>query len=127
MAVWAIIEYNQSILFIKRSEGAGRDGQWCLPGGRPHKNEPLEVACLREIKEETGLDANILDKLGDYHGGTYFYCEIATKDFTINLKPNECSHLEWVQPQSLLKLGMIMNFYELIPILKSINFDVETF
>ncbi len=43
-----------SLLLIKR----GREpflGQWALPGGFVEMDELLEESCLRELKEETGL------------------------------------------------------------------------
>ena len=36
-----------------------------LPKGHPSGGETTEEAALREVREETGLDAEILEKLGD--------------------------------------------------------------
>jgi len=48
-----------SVLLIKR----GREpflGQWALPGGFVEMDELLEESCLRELKEETGLQLSNL-------------------------------------------------------------------
>jgi 8-oxo-dGTP pyrophosphatase MutT (NUDIX family) len=37
---------------------------WCLPKGAIDKNESLPEAALREVREETGLTAEILEKIG---------------------------------------------------------------
>lgn len=37
---------------------------WCVPKGHPEGLETLEEAAVREINEETGLEAEILDVLG---------------------------------------------------------------
>jgi len=34
-------------------------GEWGLPGGGLHKNEPTVDGLLREVREETGLDVEV--------------------------------------------------------------------
>jgi 8-oxo-dGTP pyrophosphatase MutT (NUDIX family) len=40
---------------------------WCVPKGHPEGDENLEQAAIREIAEETGLEAEIIVSLGDIH------------------------------------------------------------
>jgi 8-oxo-dGTP pyrophosphatase MutT (NUDIX family) len=40
---------------------------WCVPKGHPEGDENLEQAAIREIAEETGLEAEIITSLGDIH------------------------------------------------------------
>jgi mutator protein MutT len=62
----AIIPYQKdSILLIKRST-APFVGYWALPGGRVEPGETADQAIVREVKEETGLDIEIVRKIGDY-------------------------------------------------------------
>jgi 8-oxo-dGTP diphosphatase len=56
---------NYRILLGKRAKDPGR-GQWVIPGGRINYGETIEQAGIREIKEETGLDIVIKDRLGVY-------------------------------------------------------------
>lgn len=47
------------VLLIRRGTPP-RLNQWSLPGGRLEWGETLEVAALRELKEETGVEAELL-------------------------------------------------------------------
>ncbi|MEM1551985.1 MAG: NUDIX hydrolase [Candidatus Bathyarchaeia archaeon] len=44
-----------------------REKVWCLPKGLIEKGESAEETALREVKEETGLDGEIIDKIGEAH------------------------------------------------------------
>ena len=59
-----IIQRDSRILFIDRSDGLG----YSLPGGVLRADETLEQAVLREVKEETGFEVEILTLLGAYSG-----------------------------------------------------------
>ena len=63
----AIIEFpHDKILLIKRGTTVFR-GYWALPGGKVETGETVEEAVLREVKEETGLEIEIIAKIGEYH------------------------------------------------------------
>jgi 8-oxo-dGTP pyrophosphatase MutT (NUDIX family) len=51
-------------------------GRWCLPKGQVEEGERLEETALREVREETGIEGEIVQKLGDI---TYYYTD-RTKD-----------------------------------------------
>ncbi len=58
-----IIEYNRGIVLIKRKNPP--EG-WALPGGFVDYGESLETAAVREAKEETGLDVELLRQFHTY-------------------------------------------------------------
>ncbi len=51
------------IALIGRINRSGRM-DWCVPKGHPEGVESIREAAVREIAEETGLDAEILEELG---------------------------------------------------------------
>jgi len=40
-------------------------GVWCLPKGLVEENETFEETALREVKEETGLESELVGEIGD--------------------------------------------------------------
>ncbi len=64
--VTAIIENSpKKIVLVKRNTIPFK-GYWALPGGRVEQNETIENAIVREVKEETGLEVEIIRKIGEY-------------------------------------------------------------
>ena len=42
-------------------------GRWCLPGGFVNDDEHPADSALREVREEIGVDVDIMGLLGGYH------------------------------------------------------------
>ena len=55
VGVGVFIKRDGKYLLGKR-KGAHGAGQWSLPGGHLEGGESFEDCCIREVKEETGLD-----------------------------------------------------------------------
>lgn len=65
LAVDAILEEDGKILLIKRkNEPFG--GYWAIPGGFVEWGESVEEAVIRELEEETGIKAEIMELQGIY-------------------------------------------------------------
>ncbi len=61
VGVGAIILDKENVLIVRRGQPP-KMGAWSIPGGGVHLGEYLEEACMREVKEETGLDVEILSE-----------------------------------------------------------------
>ena len=65
ITVDGVIIKNGKILLVKRRNEPFK-GKWALPGGFVEYGETVEKAVLREVKEETGMDAKIKKLVGVY-------------------------------------------------------------
>ncbi|MEO1408076.1 MAG: NUDIX hydrolase, partial [Pseudomonadota bacterium] len=57
-AVGVVCFRGEDVLLIRRGQPP-MSGAWSLPGGRIEFGERTEDAALRELKEETGIDAEL--------------------------------------------------------------------
>jgi 8-oxo-dGTP pyrophosphatase MutT (NUDIX family) len=89
--------------------------EWCIPKGHLEKNETAEQAALREVFEETGLEAKVIASLGEVN---YQFIQDGAKisktvhvylmqqtggELSFEHDPHkEASELEWVQVSELL-------------------------
>jgi 8-oxo-dGTP diphosphatase len=58
---------GDAVLLIRRA-APPLEGQWSLPGGRIEWGERAEDAALRELKEETGVEAEIIGLIDVVNG-----------------------------------------------------------
>jgi 8-oxo-dGTP diphosphatase len=79
----AIIENNGKILCAQRSEKMKLPLKWEFPGGKIEEDESLEACLKREIREELGIEIDILKQLPSFK---HSYSE----NFSIDLFPFRC-------------------------------------
>jgi 8-oxo-dGTP pyrophosphatase MutT (NUDIX family) len=53
---------GERVLLTRRTD----NGRWCLPGGRMDPGENLAETCVREVREETGLEVEVVRLIGLY-------------------------------------------------------------
>ncbi|MEY4962002.1 MAG: hypothetical protein RLZZ249_699 [Actinomycetota bacterium] len=56
---------NTSLVALISHKNRGGKADWCIPKGHIESGEELSVTAIREVYEETGLEAEIIDKLGE--------------------------------------------------------------
>jgi ADP-ribose pyrophosphatase YjhB (NUDIX family) len=58
IGVGGIVVQNGHVLLVRRAQNPGR-GRWTIPGGYIEANELLDVAVVREVLEETGVQTEV--------------------------------------------------------------------
>jgi ADP-ribose pyrophosphatase YjhB (NUDIX family) len=51
------------VLLVRHTYGE-KEGRWALPGGYATHDERLDQTAVREIREETGLEVEVMDVIG---------------------------------------------------------------
>ena len=106
VVVAAIIQDEQgNYLCAKRGNWKAAGGKWEFPGGKPEPGEALEVAVVREIKEELGVEISVVrqfdrSQTGDIDLVTYV-CDLVGQKPTAS---TDHSELRWVPEAELSKL-----------------------
>jgi A/G-specific adenine glycosylase len=65
IAIGVILKEDR-ILIAKRPDDTILGGLWEFPGGKKENGESIDDACIREIREETGLTVRIADRIDDF-------------------------------------------------------------
>jgi len=73
------------ILLVLRGIEPGK-GKWALPSGFIEIDETPETACLRELKEETGLEGRIMRLIGVYSQKSLMYRNVLIIGYAVKAK-----------------------------------------
>jgi 8-oxo-dGTP diphosphatase len=113
VGVHGVIANRGRMLVLRRSELMPyKPGSWDLPGGHLAVGESFEDCVLREIKEETGLDAAIERLLGLHKADgessmqVLYACRLQVYQ-QIVLRPEEHVESRWVTPAEMGEIEVI--------------------
>ncbi len=63
--IFGIGKEEMSVLLVKRGNDPYK-GRWAFPGGFLNMDEDAETGARRELKEETGLEADVIEQFGTF-------------------------------------------------------------
>ncbi len=119
ISVKGFIFYKDKYLFIQKTDnGTENSGYWELPGGGLNFGEFPELALKREIKEETGLDINVIKPLIVWSFnknttkqvvGITYLCEAINDEVVIS---EEHDNYTWVKKEDFNKIILLPELKE---------------
>ena len=60
-----VVRGDEAVVIVPRKSGPGGERTLALPKGHPDPGETLEQAATREVREETWIDADLVEPLGE--------------------------------------------------------------
>ena len=122
-AVGAVAVVDDAILLVRRGRGPAQ-GEWSVPGGHVEPGEPLHVAVVREVSEETGLEVVVdhflgwVERIGDDPGPYHF----VILDFAVtpldrtrrSVAGDDAAEVAWVPLADLGDLRLVDGLYEFL-------------
>ena len=120
VGVGAVIIKDGTIALIKRGNEPSR-GKWTIPGGLVELAESLEVAVVREAKEETSLDVDnpeLVDVVSnvDYDDTGKVKYHYVIVDYLVHVKAgtaqaaSDAAELRWVPFYDVEQLDLTASF-----------------
>jgi 8-oxo-dGTP diphosphatase len=124
VAACALIDSDGRVLLARRPEGKKMAGLWEFPGGKLHPGETPEVALIRELKEELGIDVSAAC-LAPFAFASHAYERFhllmplyLCRRWKGTPKARENQTLAWVRPEKLADYPMPPADKPLIPLLR---------
>ncbi|MEH6833439.1 MULTISPECIES: (deoxy)nucleoside triphosphate pyrophosphohydrolase [Falsihalocynthiibacter] len=120
----ALIDRDSRVLLAQRPEGKSMAGLWEFPGGKVEAGETPEVALIRELSEELGIEtwqsclAPLTFASHAYEKFHLLMPLFACRKWQGTPRPQEGQTLKWVKAADLRSYPMPPADIPLIPILR---------
>jgi A/G-specific adenine glycosylase len=120
-----IVRKNGKVLITRRKLNGLLGGLWEFPGGKLEKGEKASLACVREIKEETGLTVEIESHLATiHHAYTHFKIKLEVYDcryISGRVRLNGPMDYKWVRLTDIDQFAFPKANLKFIPLIREIK------
>lgn len=108
LGVAAIVENDAGQWLVVQKAYSGLKGRWSIPAGFVKPGETVDMAVIREVKEETGIDCTLVGLAGFRTGVirddisdnmVIFYCKATEQN--IKIQEREIVEARWIYPEEL--------------------------
>ncbi len=119
VCVGAIAVSDDQILLIRRGRGPAA-GEWSVPGGRVDPGETLAEAVVRELAEETGLEAMCdglvgwVERIGDDHHFVIFDFSVTVLSAEPPRAGDDAAEAAWVPLSEVAELRLVDGLAEFL-------------
>mgnify|MGYP003461728349 CR=1 FL=1 len=117
------IDENNNLLFVRQYRHAAGGDLLELPAGTRDEEEPFEECAAREVREETGMEAEKLQKVGEFYLAPGYSTEFMVVFLATGLKDNplQADEDEFLQVERIpLKKAFEMAEHGEVPDAKSL-------
>jgi ADP-ribose pyrophosphatase YjhB (NUDIX family) len=121
IGVGGLVFNGDTVLLICRNQ-APASGQWSLPGGKLEAGESLIAACAREIREETGISAEVKQivavverRVENFHYVIIdFLADLALGTDSQPVAASDAGEARWVAVRELAHYDLVEGLEEII-------------
>jgi len=106
-----IFDESGDILLLKRKKNQKYPEQWDLPGGHLTQGEDWISGATREVKEETNLSIDNLEKVFENSRTTYYKTADYQGEMFDNSELPEHDEYKWVNPNKIDELNNVGDIY----------------
>lgn len=116
-----VFNRHSQVLLVQRDQPPAQ-GLWSIPGGRQEPGESMVETCMREIKEETGLNIEVRQivavverRIENFHYVIIdFLAQLTDQDRDFPVAQSDVAEARWVDIENLADYSLVEGLAEII-------------